>query len=135
MTGVSRPARSTASHHQRAAHRRPLPQTSPSDEEQLETLTRFRSSFTPHRSRSSVLLHSRQRGKEEKRAAPVTGTRFWLCRRRPQTAYANLSPSSHQSGGVLRGCHYREPTRVAAERGTPPSIPDLAGSVSSSRFR
>ncbi|CAF2115533.1 BnaC08g40460D [Brassica napus] len=65
----------------------------------------------------------------------MTGTRFRLCRRRPQTTYANLSPTSHQSGGVFRGCRYREPTRVAAERGIPPSIPDLAGSVSSSRFR
>ncbi|KAG2287943.1 hypothetical protein Bca4012_031210 [Brassica carinata] len=138
MMGVSRPARSTASHHQRSRPRSvPRPQTSPSDEEQLRNPNR-RFLQPLHRltgPRSPVLLHSRQRGKEEKRAAPMTGTRFLLCRRRPQTAYANLSPSSHQSGGVLRGCRYREPTRVAAERGTPPSIPDLAGSVSSSRFR
>ncbi|CAN6856229.1 unnamed protein product [Brassica oleracea] len=49
----------------------------------------------------------------------MTDTRFRLGHRRPQTVYANLSPTSHQSGGVLRGFRYREPTRVAErERST-----------------
>nr|VDC93325.1 unnamed protein product [Brassica rapa] len=57
----------------------------------------------------------------------MTDRRFRLGRRRPQTAYTNLSPTSHQSGGVLRGFRYREPIRVAErERGAPPSRPDLA---------
>ncbi|CAN7024346.1 unnamed protein product [Brassica rapa subsp. trilocularis] len=49
----------------------------------------------------------------------MTDTRFRLGRRRPQTAYTNLSPTSHQSGGILRGFRYREPIRVAErERST-----------------
>ncbi|KAG2277605.1 hypothetical protein Bca52824_060160 [Brassica carinata] len=41
----------------------------------------------------------------------MTGMRFRLGHSRSQTVYANLSPSSHQSGKVLRSCRYREPTR------------------------
>ncbi|KAF3553540.1 hypothetical protein F2Q69_00014626 [Brassica cretica] len=74
MMGVSRPARSTASHHQRSRPRSvPRPQTSPSDEEQLRNPNR-RFLQPLHRltgPRSPVLLHSLQRGKEEKQAGEI----------------------------------------------------------------
>ena len=72
MMGVSRPARSTASHHQRSRPRSvPRPQTSPSDEEQLRNPNR-RFLQPLHRltgPRSPVLLHARQRGR--KKSEPV----------------------------------------------------------------